>query len=827
MKCCKRSGPTGSPAVTTSRLCTCSPTFNDSGIATGDFPVTETIAASTIALPFYTNLQPEQIASHQRRTSPRARAAPGGERRVASSRGGARSLARATEATTHRPGSLDDQDGERLRTRSAGDPRRHHDERRMSEHPSDAPLDAIGIDLGRHDRARLRARGSLRHRDRRRRSRAGELRVDRIVRRARRPQMPLIDLLRRRLNRTSPALVFEGSTFTTSDLVQQVAQLAALLKAAGVGRGSKVLVALPNCPAFLLLLLAVNESGAVFIPVNPGLAADERGRIDAIARPDFVITDRGTVELLPGAFLSRTGWTPYGEDVSGLAAIIFTSGTTGMPKGVMMTEEALLANARGVAQCLGLSDADTTLVFLPLYYSYTLSQVLSTLVAGGSVVLLRNLFFPQLVFSAIAEQRVTGFGGVPTSLNILATQRASAAGSVDSLRYILSAGGPLSASVIDRVQAAFPGAALFNNYGCTEIGPRATAVDYTSTPGKIGSIGRPIPGVSVTIVRPDRSVADVDESGEIVLSGPSLMKGYYRDPETTSSRMSRHGFHTGDYAYADARGFSLLSGPPGRHLQVGGREDQRAERSRTSCWQHDSGERGGGHRPARSGPRHGARRLRRAGALERRAPSASCRRSAPAACRGTRFRAPCTSSTSCSKTSIGQSSEVPTPRGADMTIAPPSLVGGGDVPWGCWDPEDHAGAVASAAVHGAGQRHARRPTRCPRRHWRTPCGSRSTRSRCESWQQPPARPSSPSTTSRGRRRLHAVLPLLLSELEQHSRREHQDSRRARRPSPDGARAELERKLGAAIARRVRRRAAPSVRKPGRPRQSRAAARRSG
>ena len=103
--------------------------------------------------------------------------------------------------------------------------------------------------------------------------------------------MPLIDLLQR-LNQTGPTLVFEGSTFTPSDLVQQAAQLAKLLKAAGVGRGSKVMVALPNCPAFLLLLLAVNECGAVFIPVSPGLAADERGRIDAIARPDVVITDR-------------------------------------------------------------------------------------------------------------------------------------------------------------------------------------------------------------------------------------------------------------------------------------------------------------------------------------------------------------------------------------------------------------------------------------------------------------------------------------------------------------------------------------------------------
>jgi long-chain acyl-CoA synthetase len=373
--------------------------------------------------------------------------------------------------------------------------------------------------------------------------------------------MPLTDLLRRRSDRNGPALVFEGSTFLPSELTQQAANLANRLKDAGVGRGSKVLVALPNSPAFLLLLLAVSDCGAVFIPVNPGLAPNERRRVDEIARPDVMIADRGSIELLPGTYLSKAGWPPYDDDdVSDLSAIIFTSGTTGAPKGVMMTEEALLANARVVAQYLGLSETDRTLVFLPLYYTYTLSQVFSTLVAGGSIVLLRNLFFPHLAFTAIAEHRVTGFGGVPTSLNILANHAAASIGSHDSLRYVLSAGGPLAPAVIERVQEAFPRAALFNNYGCTEIGPRATAIDYTSSPAKIGSIGRAIPGVRVTIVRPDLSVAGLDEAGEIVLSGPSLMKGYYRDPQTTASRMSRHGFHTGDYAHVDPEGFLHYQG---------------------------------------------------------------------------------------------------------------------------------------------------------------------------------------------------------------------------------------------------------------------------
>ena len=107
---------------------------------------------------------------------------------------------------------------------------------------------------------------------------------------------------------------------------------------------------------------------------------------------------------------------------------------------------------------------------------------------------------------------------------------------------------------------AFPEAALFNNYGCTEIGPRATSVSYRRHPERIGSIGRAITGVEVTVVRPDLSVANVGETGEIVLRGPTLMKGYYRAPDATAARMSPHGFHTGDYAHTDGDGFLYYQG---------------------------------------------------------------------------------------------------------------------------------------------------------------------------------------------------------------------------------------------------------------------------
>ena len=309
-----------------------------------------------------------------------------------------------------------------------------------------------------------------------------------------------------------------------------------------------MIVALPNSPAFLISVMAVNACGAVFMPINPQLTPEERHRIDEIARPDFVLAEHGQIELLAGVWLTRTDCVPYGnDDLSGVAAIIFTSGTTGTPKGVMMTEGALLANARSVATYLDLSKADRTLVFLPAYYTYTLSQIFSTWLGGGTVVLLRNLRYPVEAFAAIANHGITGFGGVPTSLSILVSHAPERGVEQATLRYVLNAGGPLAPSLVSRVQRVFSGASLFNNYGCTEIGPRATAINFTTHPEKTRSIGRAIPGVTVTIVHPDLSVAAPHETGEIVLSGASLMKGYYRDEHTTLGRMSHHGFHTGDF----------------------------------------------------------------------------------------------------------------------------------------------------------------------------------------------------------------------------------------------------------------------------------------
>lgn len=379
----------------------------------------------------------------------------------------------------------------------------------------------------------------------------------------------LASVLRERAADERPALIVDNDTYSYRRLWEAALAAAAAMRDAGVREGSKVVVSLSNAPAFPIVLMALSEIGAVSIPLNPSMPEKERARILAIAQPHFAAGFEGGRRVSPGVYLSAVSGAASAADpeLEGVSTIIFTSGTTGSPKGVLLSAEGLLANAASVVNYLQLGPGDRTLVFLPLFYSYPMSQMLTTWMAEGTVVLMKNLLFPAHAIKMIDRHGVTGLGGVPTSLNLLASQPA---GPRTRLRYVMSAGGPLAPVLVRKLGEAFPGAALFNNYGCTEIGPRATAVNYCEHPDRVGSIGRAIDGVTVRLIHADGSEAAPMETAEIVLSGPTLMKGYYRDAETTRARMSRWGFHTGDYAHADADGFLWFQGRRDDIFKCGG-----------------------------------------------------------------------------------------------------------------------------------------------------------------------------------------------------------------------------------------------------------------
>jgi acyl-CoA synthetase (AMP-forming)/AMP-acid ligase II len=364
----------------------------------------------------------------------------------------------------------------------------------------------------------------------------------------------------------SDALIAGPTRLTYGDVRDAVSHFATRLRQEGVRGGDKVVLTLPNAVTLPLAMMAVSELDAVAIPLNASMPQIERTRILAVAEPHFEVSGAG--DAMDALVINAHGTARIEDaELNDVSLIIFTSGTTGAPKGVLLTGEALLLNAESVVDYLRLTPRDRTLIFLPLYYSYPLSQLLTTWMTGGVVVLMKNLMFPAEALQAMEDHAITGFGGVPTSLNILSSH---AAPSPRSLRYVMSAGGPLPSVLIDKVAAAFPGAALFNNYGCTEIAPRATAVNYAEHPERVGSIGCAISVVDVRLIRADLSEADAGETAEIVLNGPTLMRGYYRDPQTTARRMTRWGFHTGDYAHRDADGYLYFDGRADDVFKVNG-----------------------------------------------------------------------------------------------------------------------------------------------------------------------------------------------------------------------------------------------------------------
>ncbi|MDG4785092.1 AMP-binding protein [Micromonospora sp. WMMD1102] len=258
------------------------------------------------------------------------------------------------------------------------------------------------------------------------------------------------------------------------------------------------------------------------------------------------------------------------EDV---AAILYTSGSTGGPKGVVLTHRNLIAGARSVAGYLGHTADDVILAALPLSFDAGLSQLTTTLIAGGHVVLV-NFLLPGEVVKACARHRVTGLTGVPPLWIKLAAPDWPAA-ATRQLRYFANTGGRMSKTTLDRLRSLFPDARPFLMYGLTEAF-RATYLDPREVDRRPDSIGRAIPNAEVLVVRPDGQECEPYEHGEIVQRGALVARGYWNDPERTASRFRplpggvrdaraecgrpEIAVWSGDLAYRDEEGFLYFVG---------------------------------------------------------------------------------------------------------------------------------------------------------------------------------------------------------------------------------------------------------------------------
>jgi acyl-CoA synthetase (AMP-forming)/AMP-acid ligase II len=241
-----------------------------------------------------------------------------------------------------------------------------------------------------------------------------------------------------------------------------------------------------------------------------------------------------------------------------IAQIIYTSGTTGKPKGVTLSHKNLNANTTSIVKYLELKPEDRVMAILPFYYSYGNSLLLTHMYCGGSVVIDNRFAYPNVILEIMSQERVTGFSGVPSTFAILMHKSNIRNYRFDHLRYITQAGGPMTPALTQKIMEALPHLKIFIMYGQTEASARLSYLEPDKLLEKIGSIGKAIPGVQLTVKDENGKVCKPGEVGEIVASGDNIMVGYWNNPESTQKVLKEDGLHTGDLATVDGDGYIFI-----------------------------------------------------------------------------------------------------------------------------------------------------------------------------------------------------------------------------------------------------------------------------
>jgi len=406
-----------------------------------------------------------------------------------------------------------------------------------------------------------------------------------------------------------PALSDSERSLDHAGLEERVQRCAGALVERGVGPGDRVALVLGNATAFLETVFACARLGAIAVPLNARLTARELRGLLADCTPRLGVTDadhrQAATNACQGLSEPPRGWLDLDDDgdayghgyEAALAAarpraqvaavspddpmlLLYTSGTTGTPKGALLPHRKTLANARNAEIFFGLGPEDRVLVVLPLFHSFGLKILsLPTLHAGGSVVLQRH-FDPAGVWRTVAERRISVFGGVPTMFRgLLDALEAPGAGDLDlrSLRFLFGAGAAVPVELIRGFERH--GLVLKQGFGQTETSILC-CLDARDAVRKAGSVGRPVEHAEVrcvaldTVDRPPARWRDAapDETGEIVVRGPLTMIGYWQRPEATAEVLREDWLRTGDLATVDDEGFYTLVGRA-RQMFISGGEN--------------------------------------------------------------------------------------------------------------------------------------------------------------------------------------------------------------------------------------------------------------
>jgi fatty-acyl-CoA synthase len=383
-----------------------------------------------------------------------------------------------------------------------------------------------------------------------------------------------------------PMTVFEGRITTYSDMEARAIALAGGLAERGVGKGDAVGLLSYNCPEFLQVVFAANYLGAVAMPINWRLAAPEVRYIlehsearalvcdEALRELAGAATDGMEATLVRACISSATlpaGWSSVTEleaapappprvpaEPDDLHRLMYTSGTTGRPKGVMISHANLSWKNLAHITEFGFTSADLGLACGPLYHVGALDLTTTSLIGVGAPTIIHRTFDATAVVDELERSRVTAVWLAPAMVNAVMAVPGLEGRDLSSVRVIINGGEKMPIPLIERIQRTFPSAWFADAYGLTETVSGDTFLDRESIVTKLGSVGRPCLHLDLEIWDDEGHPVPAGERGEIVMRGPKVFGGYWRDPEATAKAFAGGWFHTGDVGVRDEDGYVFI-----------------------------------------------------------------------------------------------------------------------------------------------------------------------------------------------------------------------------------------------------------------------------
>jgi len=418
------------------------------------------------------------------------------------------------------------------------------------------------------------------------------------------------------------AVIHNDRSIDYRHLLAAVAAVSGYLSALDIRRGDRVALLYENSIEYVILFFAIFKAGFVAVPIDTSLKAGKINFIlkDCDARAlffhtkflrhlDTIIGDSSPLKYVlvskdmkyqhpgiefvslteifdgnpedmdtgdidgekAGRLLTADDYKLAGEESPHeLAAIFYTSGSTGTSKGVMLSHRNLVSNTLATVKYLDLKSSDSIMVILPFYYIYGNSLLLTHLVSGGALVIDNRFLYPEVILDSMEKEEVSGFSGVPSNFIILLNKSTLAERKFPKLRYLTQAGGSMAPEIIKKLMGIFPEKQIFIMYGQTEAAPRASYLPPDKLQEKLGSIGIPVPGVALKVVDDNGDELPVGESGELLIQGDNVMLGYWNQPDETDETIKDSWLYTGDLALRDNDGYFFITGRKKEIIKSGG-----------------------------------------------------------------------------------------------------------------------------------------------------------------------------------------------------------------------------------------------------------------